>query len=268
MTRDGVGGHRPEVLLLSAALVCAMSLGCVTTTDSTFNQDINAIDQALAIRNIGLDHLNNGRMAMAIRELRRSEELNADDALTLLGLGEAFRRRGLFEDCERYLKSALELDPDFQETYISFSTLYIQLERYEESIEYSQHLMDDPTFAAPWRALTNLGWAQLQLGRTKQARQSFEDALQFRRWHWPARLNLGIVNSLEGHRLEAIEGFEWVLEKDTGSGPQSEAAYRLGEIYVTLGSRDRAVEHFAMSAELEPYGLWGKRSKDYLKLLR
>ena len=73
---------------------------------------------------------------------------------------------------------------------------------------------------------------------------------------------------MEGNRLEAIKGFAWVLEKETGRGARSEAAYRLGEIYASLGSRDQAAQHFATSAELEPYGLWGRRAKDYLKLLR
>ena len=51
-------------------------------------------------------------------------------------------------------------------------------------------------------------------------------------------------------------------------GKSGEPARYWAAAVVSLGSHERALQHFAMSAELAPYGLWGKRSKDYLELLR
>lgn len=250
-------------------LLGLVSLGCLTPVEhSEVDEDQKRFEQAVAIRNIGVDHLNNWRLAMAIRELRRSQELNANDALTLVALGQAYAHRGLLDDAEQVLLRALDADPEFQEAYMSLSALYIQMERFEEAIPYAQHLIEDPTFQTPWRAFNNRGWAELKEGRLAEARKSFRDALDYRGYYWPARLNLGILDSLEGRNLDAIKGFSWVLEENSGYGAQSEAAYRLGEIYVSLGSRERAVEHFSSSAELDPYGRWGRRSKDYLKLLQ
>jgi tetratricopeptide (TPR) repeat protein len=251
-------------------LLGLLPLGCLTSIDYVdgVDEEQRQFEQAVAIRNIGVDHLNNWRLAMAIRELRRSEEKNPNDALTLVALGQAYSHRGLLAEAEDYLLRAIDIDQDFHEAYMSLSALYIQQERFEEAIPYSQHLIDDPTFATPWRAFNNKGWAELQEGRLTVARKSFRDALDYRGYYWPARLNLGILDSMEGRQLEAIEGFSWVLGENTGYGAQSEAAYRLGEIYVSLGSRDQAVQHFSSSAEIDPYGRWGQRAKDYLKLLR
>jgi tetratricopeptide (TPR) repeat protein len=260
------GGKQVGLCLLLGSL----SLGCMTPVEYVDGVDKGQrqFEQAVAIRNIGVDHLNNWRLAMAIRELRRAEELNPNDALTLVALGQAYMHRGLLEDAEENLLRALELDYEFHEAYVSLSALYIQLERFAESIPYSQYLIEDPTFETPWRAFNNRGWAELQLGQLASARKSFREALDYRGYYWPARLNLGILDSMQGRQLEAIEGLSWVLEENTGYGAHAEAAYRLGEIYVSMGSRTQAVQHFSSSAELDPYGRWGKRSKDYLKLLR
>ena len=257
-----------RALLILLALP-ALSVGCLMPVEMNgVDPEQRELDQALAIRNIGIDHLNNWRLAMAIRELRRSEKLNPVDALTLVALGQAYSHRGILDDAESYLLRANALDAEFHETYLSLSALYIQQERYEESIPYSQYLIDDPTFDTPWRAFNNRGWAELRLGRLADARSTFREALEYRGYYWPARLNLGILDQMEGRHIEAIEGLEWVLDQKSGFSAQSEAAYRLGEIYVTMGRRERAVTHFADSADLDPYGRWGKRSKDYLKLLR
>jgi len=262
-------GSGRAVRLAALLLGCSLAMGCMMPVDYVDVDDSQKqFEQAIAIRNIGIDHLNNWRIAMAIRELRRSEELNPNDVLTLVGLGQAYAYRGILDDAEAYLLRAIEFDPDFHEAYVSLAGLYIQMERYDESIPYSQHLIDDPTFATPWRAYNNRGWAELQIGRLKEARTSFQHALDFRRIYWPARLNLGILDSMEGHHLDAVESFQWVMDENTGYAAQSEAAYRLGELYVGLGRRDDAVEHFTASVELDPYGRWGKRSNDYLKLLR
>jgi Tfp pilus assembly protein PilF len=266
-SRRALGLER--VLRMGVIGVCLMTASCVSTPQlQRVDPQTKKLEQAQAIRNIGLDHLNNWRTAMAIRELRRAEKLNPDDVMTLVGLAEGYQRRKHYEDSERYLNSALALDPGFHEAYISYSNLCIRMERYEDSIQYSNHLVADPTFAAPWRALTNRGYAELKLGRLDTARRSFEEALEFRGYYGPAWLSLGIVEAKQGRRLEAIERFEWVMEQEAGESAHSEAAYRMGEIYVSMGHRQKAVGHFAKSAELAPYGMWGRRSKDYLKLLR
>ena len=150
---------------------------------------------------------------------------------------------------------------------LNITGLYIQLKRFPESIESSQVLIDDPTFPAPWKAFTNKGWAELQLGHTQEARASFEEALAFQPRYWPARLNLGILDAKEGRRLQAIVNFEKVLERNIGRSVEAETNYRLGEAYVSLGRREKALEYFKIAAEKAPYQRWGQQSQEYLKLL-
>ena len=93
-------------------------------------------------------------------------------------------------------------------------------------------------------------------------------ALDFHPSFWPAILNLGIIDSDEGKRLEAIEHFQRVIELDPGRTATAEANYRIAQTFVALGHRKRALRHFTAAVEESPNGLWGEQSKRYMKMLR
>jgi type IV pilus assembly protein PilF len=253
----------------SGALALVLALGCASTADDEPAR-LSAADQsrARAHQSVGATHLREGRIALAIRELRASEKLNPGDKWTQLTLAEAYRRRGLNEDAERHLRKALEIDPVFQDARLTLSGLYIQTERYAEAIAEAQILTDDPTFPHPWTALTNKGWALARLKRRGEAREALTTALEYNVRYWRAQLNLGILDSEEGKRIDAIERFERVLELAPGPLGTAEANYRIAEIYVSLGNREQALEHLVAATTQRPSGPWGKRSEDYLRRLR
>lgn len=254
----------PSVL---APLVLALTTGCVTT-EIGGQAPADLTRQAETRRDVGIDHLTKGRTALAIRNLLESVEQNPEDYESQLWLGEAYRRRGLTDLAEDHLLTAIELASRRHRPRINLAALYLQVGRYEESIVQSNVLIDDPTFAALWQALTNRGWAYFKMDQPSQARVSYEEALEFHPTYWPALLNLGILESSLGRRLEALERFQQVLLEHPSRNAQAEANFRIGEAFVSLGRRDRALTHFANAIEVSPYGRWGKQSQKYLKLLR
>ncbi len=256
--------------LALCGLAAALSLGCATEVVGPTDDEVQTrtLAQASARRDLGIDHLTYGRTAMAIRELQFASERDPTDAKTWLWLGEGYRRKGRFEEAEGYMLQALAIAPDYQSAHLNLSGLYIQMERWDDSIAQSQILIDDALYPAPWRAYANKGWAELQDGRLAEARVSLELALDFRREYWPASLSLGILANLEGHGLEAIEHFERVIDREVGFSPEAEANFRIAEVYVSLGRRDKAVEHFEAAVAVAPEGTWAEESKRYLKLLR
>ena len=258
---------RSRTLMLLAA--AALAGACATGGDEAAEKAA-AVDasRARAHHSVGATHLRDGRIALAIRELRAAEQLNPQDEWIQLALAEAYRRKGLSEDAERHLLRALALDPSFQDARLTLSALYIQMERYPQAIEHAQLLIDDPTFPKPWEPLSNKGYASLMLGRRKDAREALELALEYHERYWRAQLNLGILDAQEGKRLDAMERFERVLGLGAGPLALAEANYRMAEIYLSLGNRERAVEHLVAASSQRPGGTWGKRSEDTLKTLR
>ena len=266
--------HR--VALVAAALMALLaSTGCVTTTTNAAGPDSFALSEAEAKRDLGVDYLSTHRTGMAIRELTRSLELDDSDPKTHLWLGEAFRRKGQTEVAEGHLRDSIRLakrreDAETkQHAQLNLSALLSQLGRFEESLEFCEALAADPTISTPWRPLTNCGWALMKLGRLDDAKARFQEALSFFPRFSPALLNLGILEAKQGHQVAAIRALEKALDSGrlSASG-HAEANYRLGELFVGLGRRDKAVDHFKAAAKIAPDEDWGSQSQAYLDLLR
>jgi len=248
-----------------ALLALATTLGCATTPTRAEREATNK--KAESHRQLGMDHLANGRPERAIRELMMSDRLNPHHPTTLYGLARAYLIKSKQDEAEKLLLEALEIHPGYHEARYDLSTLYIQQERWEESLVQSAILLDDPTFPAPWSAHNNYGWAAFHLGREAEAREHLKLAREFNGDYWPALLNLGILENQEGHRLEAIELFHRALDLNQDPSAEAETNYRLAEVYVSLGKRERAMDHLKTAVAQAPNGPWGKKSEDYLKIL-
>ena len=257
--------HRIGCGALAPGIACLLGLGCASTDG---DKKESATRKAASHYDMGVDYLKRGNTAMALRELQVA--LSVDEKLPRAhhATAEAYRLSGRTAEAEKHLKRALELDPTFQGARLSLAARYIQTERFEDAIRESRILVDDPTFPAPWRALTNAGWAEHRLGRNADARKSLVMALDMKPNYWPALLNLGILESQENRRAEAIERFSQVLAARPGPSAEAETNYRMAEIYVSLGERDRAIAHLSAVIDKQPSGEWGRRSQEYRKLLQ
>jgi len=265
---------RGLAVLLAVATLMA-NVGCVTTETVPFGgSGLEPVSEGRAKRDLGIDYLSTRRTAMAIRELSSAMRLEPDDPETHLWLGEAYRRKGKAEQAETLLEGAIRLAEDQerpqveQAARLNLSALLSQLGRYEEALVHCEVLVADPTLSTPWSPLNNCGWALMQLGRLDEAKVSFHEALDFFPRFGPALLNLGILQTKQGHPLKAIRTLEKALDSGRlNSSGLGEAHYRLGEIYVGLGRRDKAVVHFEEATAKAPYAEWSSQSQAYLDLL-
>jgi Tfp pilus assembly protein PilF len=249
----------------SIALVAALALGCATTSVEEREQQGK---QARAHYDLGVDHLIQGRTELALRELLAAERLAPKDPWIQLWMAEAYRRKERFALAEQHIQRAIEIEKDFHEAHLNLSALYIQLERYEEAVAHAERLWNDPTFPAPWRALTNLGWAELRLGRAEESRTHLTLAIELNERYWPAILNLGVLEGEQGQRIEALRRFQQVLELTPPQTVRDEVHFRMAEVYVSLGRRERALAHFRASAAGNARARWAQESQRYLQRLR
>jgi type IV pilus assembly protein PilF len=273
-------GGAIRIATVSALLALGLS-GCASTPQpgpgpevgqTKADNDLTEYEKDTRSRahyDLAVDHLAKGRTAQALREFLAAVEYRPDDPWIHLGLGECYRRKSLYDEAEQHLLKAIELKPQFQTAELNLSALYTHMKRYEDSAVWAQKLIDDPTYPAPWRAYNNLGWAYYRSGKIAEARKALGTALEYDATFWPAHLNLGILESEAGNKLEAIHHFEEVVKQKPGPFAEAEARYRMGEQFVSLGNRDRALEQFTTVAE-SPVGSssWGKKSQDYLKMLQ
>jgi Tfp pilus assembly protein PilF len=264
----GLRNHFAPVRIGALALCWVVCLACATAGSKQDKADLEADKrQAVAHYNLGIHHMSQGNTALSIREFRAAVDKDPTDPWIHLALAEAYRRKAKVAECESHLKQALVLNPDFQNARLTLSALYIQTGRYAEAVPEAERLVDDPSFPAPWRAHTNLGYAFFKLGRTAEARQNLELALEYRPFDVRTLLVLAVLEAEAGHKLKAIVLLKKLLEYEPGALMESEANFRLGEAYVSLGQRDDALAYLSKSKAARPGNPWAKRSEDYLKLL-
>lgn len=262
-----MSNHRRTGLFVCTGLLLALLLpGCASTGKVKEEAKQNA-RRATSHLNLGADHLQAGRSALALREFMTAAALDPKNARIQYALGEAYLARQKPDESEAHFLRALELHPDLHDARLSLSALYIVLGRYQDAVDACDLLLDDPTFPSPWRALANRGWAQFKLGQPVEARASLETAQEYSPTYWPAMLSLAVLEASQGHRIEAIGLLQQVIELEPGERVVSEANYRLAENYIALGKRDRAVSYLTLAVAQAPQGEWARRSEEYLKLL-
>jgi len=259
-----VSMHSPRLLVLIVTAVLAA--GCATGGLSA-DEEANA-KRARSHYDIGVDHVSNGRVEIGLREFLAAAALAPRNAQYQHALGAAYVQKEHYVEAEQHLRRALEIAPEYHDARFNLSVLLLGLGRFEEARVEADRLYADPTFPGPWQALSNRGWAEYKLGRVEEARETFALTRKFNPVYWPALLNLGILESEQGRRPEAIQLYEAVLAQRPGPGAEAEVNYRLGEIYVSLGKRSRAVEYLTAAVVKAPSGRWGKKSEEALKLLR
>lgn len=254
-------------LLISMGIVLSISsLGCASSGRS--GEAAFAARKATSHLNIGGDHLQNGRGALALREFLLAESLDPKNPRIQYALGEAYLAQKKPDQAEEHMLRSLELLESFHDARLSLSALYIVQGRYADAQVACQTLLDDPTFSSPWRALANRGWSEFKLGKVVEARETLNEARDYAHEYWPALLSLAVVESETGRRKEAIHLLQEVIDIGPPERVQAEANYRLAENYIALGRRDRAVGHLTTAAARAPEGVWGRRSAEYLQLLQ
>jgi len=248
---------------VAAALVGA---GCANSTSGA--EEALRLRQADSHLNLGLDYIRNGRVAIGLGELLRAERFDPQDARIQLALGSAYLMRNKPAEAEQHLLRTVEIDPTNHVARLNLAILLNQVNRYEESLVHTSILANDPTFPEPWRALAIQGLAEYRLGRLAEARSTLELALDYREDYGPTLLYLGMLEVDEGRQLEGLSLFRQVLAQEPDLEVQAQANYRIGEIYVALGKRERAIGYLRAAVAQNPGGPWGAKSEEYLILLR
>ncbi len=254
--------------LMVACVGAALALGCATG-GTRAEQEAN-LQRARSHFDIGNDHMRNDQVEMGLREYLAATVLQPRNAEYQHALATAYLRKQRNVEAEKHLRLALEIAPGYHNARFNLSSLLLGVGRFDEAWVEANRLYDDPTFPGPWRALSNRGWAEYRLGRVDEARETFALTQKYNASYWPALLNLGILEAEQGRRPEAIQLFEAVisLQPSPRAEVASEANFRLGEIYVSLGKRSRAVQYLTAAVMKAPSGPWGKKSEAALKLLR
>jgi tetratricopeptide (TPR) repeat protein len=215
--------------------------------DPAYKKAKELIEQALTLdESLSSAHSARGNLAiqydwdweLAGKELKRAIELNPSNSEAhryYSNLLEILKRN---DECEREALKAIELDPLWWLNEMLLAWRYARWRRFDEAIVHARRSADlDPDNPNAW----------LELGRVYYWSGKLDESLA------QVMMSLNMNDTMEGKALLAMlyakkgmteEAAKILKEIERSTEFRYFSPYRIGEIYLALGDRDRALELF------------------------
>ncbi len=145
-----------------------------------------------------------GRLAEAIAETKRAEELDPLSLTAITGLGRCFYYARKYDEAVEQYRKALELDPTLWDAHLFLAKAYIQKGMYEESLA---ELRQSKGVSVEPRAL--LAYTYAISGQRRQATRLLTELLELSKRQYVPRYHIAIIYVGLGDKNQA---FAW-LEK-------------------------------------------------------
>jgi tetratricopeptide (TPR) repeat protein len=168
-----------------------------------------------------------------------------------LSLGSVFYERGYWEQAEVFCRAALQDDPKSAEALYGLGSAYLQQQKNAEAREYFEKARAEKmgypgTLPNIWN---NLGILSAREGKTDEAIENFEHALQIDADHPIALVNLGSAY----RQKHDWDNAERVLRSAVELNPDDpEANYGLGMVFAQKNDADHAQEFLQKAVNLRP----------------
>ena len=263
---------RSRLWIQIAALLAAAALtgACVTDGDPGADDPVASRDasRARAHHSVGAGHLREGRIGLAIRELRAAEQLEPEGPLD-----PARARRGLPPQGPEQRRRAPPAKALALEPVVPGRAAHALRPLHPDGALRGSHRaragaggrshLPDAVDGAQQQGLR-----AIQLGRRAEAREALELALEYHARYWPALLDLAILDAQEGKRSRRWSASSACSDSKPGRSAWPRRTTGWPRSTSRSETEERAVEHLVAASSQRPSGPWGKRSEDYLKRLR
>ena len=232
----------------------------VLGTEVALGQSFNA--EAEARFNVGITHLREGRVDMAIDTIKQAIKADPKNAFFYKGLGTAYQAKLKWNDAIDAYRKALELNPYFSDVRNDLGTALILSGKRDEGKKEFLTLFSDPTNPTPEMTARNLGQCYLEEKNYTEALTWYRSAIS-RAKNYPDAY-LGAADALLGlgKLEEAIQTLE-AAQREMSDNVQINLS--LGEIYLKAGRLSEARQRLELAARRDPSGPAGRRALELLK---
>jgi Tfp pilus assembly protein PilF len=240
-------------LLGSLAFLAWLLNGC-----GVHSEPVRDVEQADFHYKLANGHFYSQEIHMALRELTRSLELNADHpdanhlmAFILYGRKEVAR-------AERFYRHAVEIRPGFHDARANLGVLLLSQRRWREAIQLLTPLTKATLYGTPWLVHNNLGYAYTQLGQHSKALKHYRLAVFHNPKFCLGYNNLGALYKKLGQQDLAIDYLE---RATTRCKTYAEPHFHLGEIFQHRGALKQARQAFGLCYKASPESPFGRRCR-------
>ncbi len=241
--------------LTAVVLLPLLGSGCVTAARA---------QKALGHHTMAQAYFDEGDLAGSIAELRESIRLNPYLPESHHLLANCYFAKEMFEEAEKEFRTALRLQEPFPEAQMNLGAMLLAQERWEDAIAALQAAAEEPTYRESGRAHHNIGWAEYNLGRYEEARESYRLVLEVTPLFCPSIHNLGLVAEAEGDLSQAETLF---LRARKCNKADLNTWMALGKLYLRLDNMEQAEFHLDFVDVHDENGPLGDEARELLSEL-
>lgn len=153
---------------------------CVTETTGN---ELEANPEAALDRRVELarQYIGRGDWENANRNLELAAELDPDSALVHEAFGLLYQSTGEFDLSEQSFKRALRVDPKFSRARNNYAAFLFSLGRFEDAEREFAIVANDSLYSGRPNAYVNLGMSRVRLGKSAAAEEAFRRVLRMDR---------------------------------------------------------------------------------------
>jgi Flp pilus assembly protein TadD len=200
-----------------------------------------------AYNNLALVYQTRGEMQRAIDLYRRALGKAPNNAIVLNNLASLYYAREEYDEARRLWTQSMRADPSYPSPLNNLASLLIHSGQYAEAERLLRRAIElDPDYGD---ARMNLALVLRERGDHEEAREQLQLAVQDPRTGVKSWLQLGMMEIELGRAADAIATLSAALERAPG---RVDLLNALGEAHFRAGERERALELWRRSLELQP----------------
>jgi type IV pilus assembly protein PilF len=127
---------------------------------------------------LGVAYFREGRLQLAMDNLRRAIELDPDSPAAHAAMAVLYERLGEVEPAERHYRRALTLSPKDSRVHNNFGQFLCQHNRLQDADRHFRQAVSDPLYDTPEVAYTNAGICARRIPDERKAEEYFRLALE------------------------------------------------------------------------------------------
>jgi len=182
--------------ILIACLLAALVSACAGSS-------VNRKKEAEARVQMGVTYLGQRNLPMAMRELKRADELDPGNPEIEMMLGLTYQARGDLAKAEEYLRRALDRKPDYADAHNNLGIVLAKQKRWDEAAREFEAAAGNVIYTTPEWAYYNLGEVERMRKEPARAEEAYRRSLGANDRYAPAYLGLSAVLGEKGKWEEA-----------------------------------------------------------------
>ena len=217
------------------------------TTKASLYRHLSRFYASQAYRNLGTIAFAGGRFGEALKQFKKSLELNPEHVDLNFFMGICLNNLGEFEQAMNAFQTALSVDPDHLPTQMKLAVVFHNMKMWDKAVSsYRKILEQKPQYAD---IHYRLGLALLGEGDVPVAARSFETAIKINPNYTDARIRAGMTYAHLGETKLALTHLQSVVDRF----PEYADVYNLmALVQETGGRRDEAVSSLEHALEINP----------------